>query len=164
MNRTPRRTAAGIRRRSAAAAVAFLVVAAAGACGRDPEERTVRIGPSFHSAGLESRQELELVLAEQARSIAAGDWERVYRMYVPTERQRCSLMDFVPMAEETFGGLRDQAEGTELAAEVTGVRVNGFRASVDYRMVLPDYGLATQPQSARYLKLVDRWFIDEKAC
>jgi hypothetical protein len=148
----------------AAVVVAVLVAAGAGACAREPEERTVRIGPSFHSAGLESREELESVLDQQARSIAASDWKRVYEMYVPTERQRCTLGEFVLMAEQTFGGLRDQAEGTALAAEVTDVRVNGFRASVDYRLVLPDFGLATQPQSARYLKLVNRWFIDEKAC
>ena len=148
----------------AAVALAVLVAAGAAGCGRDPEERTVRIGPSFHSAGLESREELESVLEKQARSIAASDWKAVYQMYVPTERQRCSLGEFVLMAEQTLGGLRDQAEGTDLAAEVTDVRVNGFRASVDYRLVLPDYGLATQPQSARYIKLVDRWFIDEKAC
>ena len=152
------------RRGVAAVALAVLVAVGAGACSREPEERTVRIGPSFHSAGLESREELELVLDKQARSIAVSDWESVYEMYVPTERQRCTLREFEVMAEETFGGLRDQAEGTALAAEVTAVRVNGFRASVDYRLVLPDYGLATQPQSARYLKLVDRWFIDEKAC
>jgi hypothetical protein len=158
----PRRAGGG--RRLAAVAVAVLVVAGAGACGRKPEERTVRIGPSFHSAGIGSREELESVLEKQARSIAASDWASVYEMYVPTERQRCSLAEFMLMAEQTFGGLRDQAEGSALMAEVTDVRVNGFRASVDYRLILPDYGLATQPQSARYLKLVDRWFIDEKAC
>ena len=124
----------------------------------------MRIGPSFHSAGLESREELESVIDKQARSIAASDWKSVYEMYVPTERRRCSLEEFELMAEQTLGGLRDQAEGTQLAAEVTDVRVNGFRAAVDYRLVLPDYGLATQPQSARYLKLVDRWFLDETAC
>ncbi|HYX43951.1 MAG TPA: hypothetical protein VE760_02835 [Acidimicrobiales bacterium] len=152
------------RRRVAAVALAAVTAVGAGACSRAPEERTVRIGPSFHSAGLESRKELESVLDKQARSIAAGDWGSVYAMYVPTERRRCPFEDFVLMAEQTFGGLRDQAEGTGLAAEVTDVRVSGFRASVDYRLVLPDYGLATQPQSARYLKLVDRWFLDEKAC
>ena len=154
----------GPRRRVATVALAVLVVAGAGACGRDSEEQTVRIGPSFHSAGLESREELEAVLDQHARSIAASDWESVYRMYVPTERQRCTLGQFVLMAEQTFGGLRDQAEGTSLAAEVTAVKVNGFRASVDYRLVLPDYGLATPAQTARYLKLVNRWFLDEKAC
>lgn len=153
------------RRRAAGLAVAVAVAAGAGACGRgEPEERTVQIGPSFHSAGLQSREELESVLTRQARSIAASDWESVYFMYVPTERQRCAFEEFVLMAEQTLGGLRDQAQGTELAAEVTDVRINGFRASVDYRLVLPDYGLATQPQSARYLKLVDRWFLDEPAC
>ena len=155
---------AGARRRVVAVALAVLVAAGVGASGREPEERTVRIGPSFHSAGLESRQELESVLARHARSIAASDWESVYLTYVPTERRRCAFADFVLMAEQTFGELRDQAEGTDLAAEVTDVRIKGFRASVDYRLVLPDYGLATQPQSARYLKLVDRWFLDEKAC
>ena len=145
-------------------ALVLLVLAGAGACGREPEEQTVRLGPSFHSAGLESREELESVLSRQARSIAASDWESVYLMYVPTERQRCSFEEFYLMAEQRLGGLRDQAKGAQLAAEVTDVRINGFRASVDYRLVLPDYGLATQPQSARYLKLVDRWFIDEKAC
>jgi len=159
----PRRAGPG-RGRLAAIALAVLVAVGAGACGRDPEERTVRIGPSFHSAGLGSREELESVLDKQARSIAASDWESVYEMYVPTERQRCTLGEFTLMAEQTFGGLRDQAEGSTLMAEVTDVRVKGFRASVDYRLILPDYGLATQPQSARYLKLVNRWFIDEKAC
>ncbi len=151
--------------RGAVLGLTLLVAVGAGACGRgEPEERTVRIGPSFHSAGLASREELESVLDMQARSIAASDWESVYQMYVPTERQRCAFEEFLLMAEQTFGGLRDQAEGTALFAEVTDVRISGFRASVDYRLVLPDYGLATQPQSARYLKLVDRWFIDEKAC
>ena len=151
-------------RRMAAVAVAVLVAVGAGACRRGPEEQTVRIGPSFHSAGPESREELESLLDKQARNIAAGDWRSVYAMYVPTERRRCTLGEFVLMAEQKFGGLRDQAEGTALAAEITDVRINGFRASVDYQLVLPDYGLATQPQSARYLKLVDRWFIDESAC
>ena len=153
-----------LRARGGVVALVVLVAAGAGACGRGSEERTVRIGPSFHSAGLESREELESVLAKQAESIAASDWRSVYEMYVPTERRRCSFEEFILMAEQTFGGLRDQAEGTVLAAEVTNVRVNGFRAAVDYRLVLPDYGLATEPQSAQYLKLVDRWFIDEEAC
>lgn len=160
MNRSPRR----LRRRAVGIALALVVAVGAGACRRQPEERTVRIGPSFHSAGIGSRMELEAVVARHARSIAASDWESVYQMYVPTERQRCSIEEFVLMAEQTLGGLRDQAEGTQLAAEVSDVRINGFRASVDYRLVLPDYGLATEPQSARYLKLVDRWFLDEKAC
>ena len=160
MSGAPRRG----RRWAGSLALAVVVAAGAGACGREPEERTVRIGPSFHSAGLDSRKELEAVVARQARSIAASDWTSVYLMYVPTERQRCAFEEFVMMAEQTLGGLRDQARGTQLAAEVTDVRVNGFRAAVDYRLVLPDYGLATQPQSARYLKLVDRWFLDEKAC
>ena len=156
---------AGAGRRGAAVGVAVLLATGAAACGRgEPEERTVRIGPSFHSAGIGSREELESVLEEQARSNATSDWESVYQMYVPTERRRCTFGEFTLMAEQTFGGLRDQAEGSVLMAEVTDVRVNGFRASVDYRLILPDYGLATQPQSARYLKLVDRWFIDEKAC
>jgi hypothetical protein len=153
-----------LRARGAAVALAVVVAAGAGACDREPEEQTVRIGPSFHSAGLESREELESVLDKHAKTIAASDWRSLYEMYVPTERRRCSLTEFVLMAEQTFGGLRDQAEGTVLAAEVTSVRVNGFRAAVDYRLVLPDYGLATDPQSAEYIKLVDRWFIDEEAC
>ncbi len=152
------------RRALAAVLLAVVVASSASACRRTPEEQTVRIGPSFHSAGLESRKELEAVLDKQAESIAASDWKSVYEMYVPTERERCSLAEFVLMAEQTLGGLRDQAQGAELAAQVTDVRVNGFRASVDYRLVLPDYWLATQPQSARNLKLVNRWFIDERAC
>ncbi|MDQ4132530.1 MAG: hypothetical protein M3179_04830 [Actinomycetota bacterium] len=151
-------------RRLTGIVLAVVVTVGAGACRRTPEEQTVRIGPSFHSAGLESRKELEAVLDKQAASIAASDWEAVYQMYVPTERERCSLEEFALMAEQTLGGLRDQAKGAELAAQITDVRINGFRASVDYQLVLPDYGLATEPQSGRYLKLVNRWFIDEQAC
>lgn len=42
--------------------------------------------------------------------------------------------------------------------------MNGFRASVDYQFALPNFNLASTAQTSHYLKLGDKWFIDEKAC
>jgi hypothetical protein len=145
-------------------AAALLVAVLGAGCSSGHKRETILIGPSFHSAGVKAKEELQAVLESQARSITSSDWRSLFQLHVPTERSRCDYEQYALMAEETFGGLRDQAQGTVLSADVTNVKVMGFRASVDYRLVLADYGLSTPPQEAHYLKLADRWFLDEKAC
>jgi hypothetical protein len=145
-------------------AAAVLVGMLGAGCSAGHRRETILIGPSFHSAGVKAKEELQAVLEDQARSITASDWRGLFELHVPTERSRCDYEQYAVSAEETFGSLRDQAQGTVLSADVTDVKVSGFRASVDYRLVLADYGLSTPPQQAHYLKLADRWFLDEKAC
>lgn len=150
------------RRRRLRAAVALVALVSA-ACSRS--HPTYRVdSPSFHSAGPAAQEELQSLLDSQAHNIVVGDWRRLFELFVPTERSRCNFDQFVHSADDTFGSLRDQAQGSPLATEVSGVQVRGFRASVDYRFVLPALGLASPSQTAHYLKLGDRWYIDEKAC
>ncbi|HEX2274016.1 MAG TPA: hypothetical protein VHG90_09105, partial [Acidimicrobiales bacterium] len=104
------------------------------------------------------------VLERQARLIASGDWEEYFQLFVPTERARCSPELFALFAEQIYGPLRDRAEGSTLSANLVDLKVSGFRASVEYQLVLREYGLATQASTDSYLKLGDRWFIDEQAC
>ena len=151
-------------RRFAVLGVALAVLLLPGCASRHESTKPILLGPSFHSAGARAKDELQAVLDSQAKSILASDWRSYYQLYVPTERRRCDYPEFATMAEQVFGGLRDQAAGSTLVADVTDMKINGFRAAVDYRLVLPDFGLATQPQTAHYVKLVDRWFLDEKAC
>ena len=124
----------------------------------------MRRAPSFHSAGPEARSEIAEVLESQARLIAAGDWEEYFQLFVPTERARCSPELFALFAEEIYGPLRARAEGSSLSANLVDLKVSGFRASVEYQLVLTELGLATQASTDTYLKLGDRWFIDEQAC
>jgi hypothetical protein len=144
------------------AGVAVLALAACGSRGEEP--RVLRNGPSFHSAGPEAREEINEVLEWQARLIAEGDWEQYFQLFVPTERARCSPEIFALFAEQVYGPLRQRAEGSTLSANLVDLKVNGFRASVEYQLVLREYGLATQASTDSYLKLGDRWFIDEQAC
>jgi hypothetical protein len=148
------------RRWAGAVAAAGLVLTG---CARS--HTTYRVDqPSFHSAGPAAQDELQSLLDAQARSIGGADWQALYELFVPTERTRCTLDQFVRSATSTFGSLHDQAKGSTLGAQLSDVKVTGFRASVDYRFVLPALGLSSPAQSAHYLKLGDRWYIDEKAC
>lgn len=149
--------------RVALAGAVVLVVAACGS-GDQEDPGMVRNGPSFHSAGPRARTELRDVLESQAELIAAGDWEEYFQLFVPTERARCSADVFAIFAEQIYGPLRDRAEGSTLSANLVDVKINGFRASVEYQLVLQDYGLATESSTDSYLKLGERWFIDEQAC
>lgn len=152
-------------RRAARALLGGVAVVAVAACGsRGPEQQTLRKAPSFHSAGPEAREEIHEVLESQADLIAAGDWEQYFQLFVPTERARCSPELFALFAEQIYGPLRDRAEGSKLSANLVDLKVSGFRASVEYQLVLQEYGLATQASTNSYLKLGDRWFIDEQAC
>jgi hypothetical protein len=154
-------TAVGARRALVAAA-AIAALAACGSRGEEPER--LRAGPSFHSAGPEARSEINDVLESQARLIAEGDWEQYFQLFVPTERARCSPELFALFAEQIYGPLRDRAEGSTLSANLVDLKVSGFRASVEYQLVLREHGLATEASTDTYLKLGDRWFIDEQAC
>ncbi|MFN2608139.1 MAG: hypothetical protein ABR511_09650 [Acidimicrobiales bacterium] len=159
-----RRPASGRgRSRLAVAALAVGLVVTAAACAQSSRSYLID-QPSFHSAGPAASDELQQVLNAQADSIVGGDWQRLYQLFVPTERARCTLAEFQQSADETFGSLRDRAEGSTIAAELSNVSVTGFRASVGYRFVLPAFGLASQPQTGHYLKLGGRWYLDEKAC
>jgi len=152
-------TAIGLR----LAVCAALIAIVGSACAQP--NRSYRIaGPSFHSAGPTAKDELQQVLDSQADDIAFSNWRRLYDLFVPTERTRCGFEEFLVSADQTFGTLRDRAEGSTITAEVSSVQVAGFRAKVDYRFMLRSIGLATAPQTARYLKLGDQWFLDEKAC
>lgn len=133
-----------------------------GCAGSNPTYRVD--GPSFHSAGPGAQEEIQSVLDSQARSIVAGDWGALLAMFIPTERARCQLDDFAASSEESFAGLRERSKGSKLAARMSDLHLNGFRAAVDYQFFLPTFGLATTAQTSHYLKLGDRWFIDEKAC
>lgn len=141
-----------------------VVVMIAGACGSDGEPDTFRAGPAFHSAGPEARTELQAVLESQAELIVAGDWTRYYELYVPTERARCSAVAFGIFAEQQWSQLRQEVQGMTLSARVADVKVNGFRATVQYQLVVTESALATQLSTNSYLKLGDRWFIQEEAC
>ncbi len=120
--------------------------------------------PSFHSAGPGAKEEIQSVLDAQAGSIVKGDWQGLLAMFIPTERSRCPLETFTDASEESFSGLRARARGSALEAKISDLHLDGFRASVDYQFLLPSFNLATTAQTAHYLKLGDRWFIDEKAC
>ena len=157
MSRRSRARVAGI------VLVATAVVASA-ACGADGGSEQLRTGPAFHSAGPKAFTELEAVLQSQAELIAAGDWPKYFELYVPTERQRCSPEVFGIFAEQIWSELREQAKGMDLAARVVDVKLNGFRAAVDYQLVVRGSDLATQQSTDSYLKLGDRWFIEEQAC
>jgi len=135
----------------------------AGGCARSRPSYSVN-EPSFHSAGAGARDEIQLVLDSQAESIANGDWGSLLDKFIPTERSRCTPDSFAEVAEQSFGGLRVRAQGSPLVAEISGVHVDGFRASVDYQFALPAFNLSSTAQTSHYLKLGDRWFIDEKAC
>ncbi|MGI8776076.1 MAG: hypothetical protein ACR2LJ_01485 [Acidimicrobiales bacterium] len=120
--------------------------------------------PSFHSAGTGARDEIQSVLDSQAQSIVNGDWDSLLAKFIPTERSRCTPGSFAEVAEQSFGGLRVRAQGSPLVAEISGLHVDGFRASVDYQFALPAFNLSSTAQTSHYLKLGDQWFIDEKAC
>jgi len=120
--------------------------------------------PSFHSAGPGARDEIQSVLDAQAGSIVTGNWKALLEMFIPTERSRCSLESFTEASEKSFAGLRERARGSALKAKMSDLHLDGFRASVDFQFLLPTFGLATTAQTSHYLKLGDRWFIDEKAC
>jgi len=120
--------------------------------------------PSFHSAGPGAQDEIQSVLDAQAGSIVTGNWKALLEMFIPTERSRCSLESFTEASEQSFAGLRERARGSALKAKMSDLQLDGFRASVDYQFLLPTFGLATTAQTSHYLKLGDRWFIDEKAC
>ncbi len=140
-----------------------LAALAAGGCARG--NPTYSIGqPSFHSAGPGAQEEIQAVLDSQAGSIVKGDWTTLLAMYIPTERARCTLESFAEASEQNFAGLLVRARGSELNAKMSGLQIDGFRASVDYQFLLPGLGLATTAKTSHYLKLGDRWFIDEKAC
>jgi len=85
-------------------------------------------------------------------------------MYIPTERSRCPLDRFAEAADESYGELRNRAEGMRISATMSNLEVAGFRASTDYQFVIAAQSLASPAQTAHYLKLGDRWFIDDKAC
>ncbi len=142
-----------------AAMLATLVTA--GCAGSKPTYRIDQ--PSFHSAGPGAQDEIQSVLDVQAVSIANGDWSGLLAVFIPTERSRCSLDNFVEVSEKSFGGLRVRAQGSKLTAKMTDLHLDGFRATVDYEFVLPTFGLSST-ETSHYLKLGDRWFIDEKAC
>ncbi|MGI9033001.1 MAG: hypothetical protein ACR2HY_04860 [Acidimicrobiales bacterium] len=146
-----------------AAVMVVALAALAGACARSKTTYRVET-PSFHSAGPGATEELQSVLDSQAASIGGADWRSLYDQFVPSERSRCSYDQFLRSATGIFGPLHDQAGSSALAAQVSRVQVSGFRASVDYKFVLPASGLASPAQSAHYLKVGDRWYIDEKAC
>jgi len=144
--------------------VVAMVLAALGVAGCARDNPTYGINqPSFHSAGPGAQDEIQAVLDSQAGSIVTGDWTALLEMYIPTERARCTLASFTEASEQSYSGLRVRAQG-KLTAKVSGLHLDGFRASVDYQFVLPVLRLATMAQTSHYLKLGDRWFIDEKAC
>ena len=152
-----------IRLRTAPVA-AVLAIALVSGCaqGSNPTYRVD--GPSFHSAGPGAQDELQSVLDSQAKLIVAGDWAGLLALFIPTERARCRLDNFTEISEESFSDLRKRAGGSRLAAQMSDLELDGFRASVEYQFFLPTSGQATTAQTAHYLKLGDRWFIDEKAC
>ncbi len=119
--------------------------------------------PSFHSAGPGAQEEIQSVLDAQAGSIVSGDWGSLLAMFIPTERARCTLATFTETSEQSYSGLRVRAQG-KLTAKMSGLHLDGFKASVDYQFILPTLRLSTAAQTTHYLKLGDRWFIDEKAC
>ena len=135
-----------------------------GACAQGAGPTYTVDQPSYHSAGPDAQQEIQSVLDSQARSIVRGDWSALLAMFIPTERSRCPLSRFTEVADESYGELRDRAQGSTIAARMSDVQVTGFRASADFQFVLPAQGLASPAQTAHYLKLGDQWFIDEKAC
>ncbi len=150
-----------MRRFWALGTITATLLASACAAGRS----TYRVDePSFHSAGPGAREQIQAVLDTQAGSIVTGDWAGLLAMFIPTERSRCSLDSFTEGSEQSFAGLRERAKGSGLSAKMSGLHVDGFRASVDYQFVLPAFGLTTAAQTSHYLKLGDRWYIDEKAC
>jgi len=149
-------------RRACVLAVVVAGLLAAG-CARDNPSYSVN-EPSFHSAGPGAQDEIQSVLDAQAGSIAMGDWSGLLAMYIPTERSRCPMDAFAEASEQSLGGLRVRAQGSKLTAKMSELHLDGFRASVDYQFVLPTFGLATTAQTSHFLKLGDRWFIDEKAC
>ncbi len=152
------------RRRTASVVVAALVGLAPAACAQG-EGPTYRISePSFHSAGPGAAEEIQTVLDVQADNIVLGDWPALLAMFIPTERSRCPIDRFAEIADQNYGELRARAQGTGIAARVADVQVAGFRATVDYQFVLPMQGLASPATKGNFLKLGDRWFIDEKAC
>ncbi len=144
--------------------VAATVLAALAAAGCARDHHTYAISqPSFHSAGPGAQDEIQSVLDSQAGSIVSGDWTALLAMYIPTERARCTLASFTEASEQSYSGLRVRAQG-DLTAKLSGLHLDGFRALVDYQFVLPTLGVAPTAQTSHYLKLGDRWFIDEKAC
>jgi hypothetical protein len=156
----------GFRRRAVSPAIGVVVVLAgllATACAQGPTTYSVD-EPSFHSAGAGARDEIQSVLDSQAQAIVNGDWSSLLEKFIPTERSRCTPDSFAEVAEESFGALRVRAQGSPLVAEISGLHVDGFRASVDYQFALPNFNLAGTAQTSHYLKLGDKWFIDEKAC
>jgi len=147
-----------------ALAIGVVLVGMLGAaCARSRPTYSVN-EPSFHSAGAGARDEIQSVLDSQAESIANGDWTSLLEKFIPTERSRCTPDAFAEVAEQSFGGLRVRAQGSPLVAEISGLHLDGFRASVDYQFTLPTFNLASPARTSHYLKLGDRWFIDEKAC
>jgi hypothetical protein len=156
----------GVCRRGVPLARAVVVVVAAllaAACAQSRPTYSVD-QPSFHSAGAGARDEIQSVLDSQAQAIVNGDWSSLLDKFIPTERSRCTPDGFAQVAEQSFGALRVRAQGSPLVAEISGLHVDGFRASVDYQFALPSFNLASTAQTSHYLKLGDHWFIDEKAC
>lgn len=141
-----------------AAATPLLLLAGCSASHRSPP--TVVIGPSYRDAGPATAKEIQAVLDVQAQSITDGDWRRYFDLYVPMERQRCSFDHFADLAALAFGGLRGPSPVT---AKVEAVEVDGYRASVGYRLFRDDTPLAPQ-RTFHYLRVGDRWLLDEKAC
>ncbi|MDQ6797082.1 MAG: hypothetical protein M3011_03480 [Actinomycetota bacterium] len=143
--------------------VALVTGLLAAACARDNPTYSIN-EPSFHSAGPGAQDEIQSVLDAQAGSIVSGDWSGLLALYIPTERSRCPVGAFADASEQSLGGLRVRAQGSTLTAKMSDLHLDGFRASVDFQFVLPTFGLATTAKTSHYLKLGDRWFIDEKAC
>jgi hypothetical protein len=151
----------GARRRAAvtlAAATPLLLLA--GCASSHSSSPTVLIGPSYRKAGPATAKELQAVLDVQAQSITDADWRRYFDLYVPIERQRCSLDHFADLANLAFSELRGASPVT---AKVEAVEVDGYRASVGYRLFRDDTPLAPQ-RTFHYLRIGDRWYLDEKAC
>jgi len=154
----------GDHRRAVTLAVGVVLAGVlAAACAQSRPTYSVN-APSFHSAGTGARDEIQSVLDSQAQSIVNGDWDSLLARFIPTERSRCTPDSFAEVAEQSFGGLRVRAQGSPLVAEISGLHVDGFRASVDYQFALPAFNLSSTAQTSHYLKLGDQWFIDEKAC
>jgi len=151
-------------RRGTAAVVAVVGSLVVAACAQGGGPTYTVDQPSFHSAGPQAEEEIQTVLDSQARTIGRGDWSALLAMYIPTERSRCPPDRFAEAADESYGELRNRAEGMRISATMSNLEVTGFRASADYQFVIAAQGLASPAQTAHYLKLGDRWFIDDKAC
>jgi len=151
-------------RRGTAAVVAVVGSLVVAACAQGGGPTYTVDQPSFHSAGPQAEEEIQTVLDSQARTIGRGDWSALLAMYIPTERSRCPLDRFAEAADESYGSCATALRecGSRPPCPTWRWPASGPRPTTSSSS--PPRAWPALPQTAHYLKLGDRWFIDDKAC